>query len=227
MGVLSHLIKIGFPNNCITCSNSLLRNEKFICSNCFFYIPKGDSIISNSSETAQLLGKYPVTIGGCHLFNFDKDGKTQQLLHELKYNSNIDLGLFLGELIGVEFKSQLQHIDYIIPVPLHKKKLHERGYNQSEILSNGINKIIHKEVSISNLERIKYTQTQTKKNKIERLENIKDAFVLKNPKEFEHKTVLLIDDVVTTGSTLVECIRSLSLVKDIKIVVLVLAKAVY
>ena len=227
MGVLSHLIKIGFPNNCITCSNSLLRNEKYICSNCFFYIPKGDSVISNSSETASLLINQEILIEGCHLFNFDKDGKTQQLLHELKYNSNTQLGIFLGELIGGEFKSQLQDIDFILPVPLHKRKLHERGYNQSEILSKGINNIIEKIISINNLTRVRYTETQTKKNKVERLKNIKNAFELKNPDEFENKTVLLIDDVVTTGSTLLECIQSLHSVKGIKIVVLVLAKAVY
>jgi len=127
LGAISHLIKIGFPNNCITCNDSLLRNEKFICSNCFFFIPKGESTISKESETNSLLGNHQSLIGGGHLFNFDKDGKTQQLLHELKYNSNIQLGTFLGELIGAEFKSQLKHIDFIIPVPLYKKKLYERG----------------------------------------------------------------------------------------------------
>ena len=227
MGVVSHLIKIGFPNNCITCNDSLLRNEKFICSTCFFYIPKGDSLISNDSETSSLLGENESLIGASHLFNFDKDGKTQLLLHELKYKSNLQLGTFLGELIGADFKTQLQQIDFIIPVPLHKKKLYERGYNQSEILSKGINNIIEKKISIQHLKRIKYTETQTKKNKVQRLENIKNAFEIKNAQELEGKTVLLIDDVITTGSTLVECIHSLSTIKNIKIMVLVLAKAVY
>jgi ComF family protein len=227
LGVISHLIKIGFPNNCITCNDSLLRNEKFICSNCFFYIPKGESIISNITEISSLLGNQQSLIGGGHLFNFDKDGKTQQLLHELKYNSNLQLGTFLGELIGAEFKSQLQEVDYVIPVPLHKKKLYERGYNQSEILSNGINNVIEKKILTNNLVRIRYTETQTKKNKLERLENIKNAFEVNNPKELEGKTILLIDDVITTGSTLVECICGLKSVKEIKIIVLVLAKAVY
>mgnify|MGYP000064799570 CR=1 FL=1 len=225
--MLSHLIKLGFPNNCITCNDSLLRNEKFICTHCFFYIPKGESLITDKNETALLLGNQNHLIGGGHLFNFEKDGKTQQLLHELKYNSNIHLGIFLGELIGTEFKSQLQNVDFIIPVPLHKKKLHQRGYNQSEILCNGINNMLQKSVSTSHLIRVKYTETQTKKNKVERLENIKNAFEIKNTKELEEKTVLLIDDVITTGSTLVECMTCLNTVKNIKIIVLVLAKAVY
>ncbi|MDB4088745.1 ComF family protein [Flavobacteriales bacterium] len=227
MGAISHLIKIGFPNNCITCNDSLLRNEKFICSNCFFFIPKGESTISKESETNSLLGNHQSLIGGGHLFNFDKDGKTQQLLHELKYNSNIQLGTFLGELIGAEFKSQLKHIDFIIPVPLHKKKLYERGYNQSEVLSNGINNVIEKKISIDNLIRTKYTETQTKKNKLERIENIKNAFEINNPQDLEGKSILLIDDVITTGSTLAECINSFDSVKNIKITVMVLAKAVY
>ncbi|MFT4696835.1 MAG: ComF family protein, partial [Urechidicola sp.] len=128
---------------------------------------------------------------------------------------------------GAEFKSQLQEVDYVIPVPLHKKKLYERGYNQSEILSNGINNVIEKKILTNNLVRIRYTETQTKKNKLERLENIKNAFEVNNPKELEGKTILLIDDVITTGSTLVECIYGLKSVKKIKIIVLVLAKAVY
>lgn len=227
MGAISHLIKIGFPNNCITCNDSLLRNEKFICSNCFFFIPKGESKISIDTETSSLLGTKQNINGGGHLFNFDKDGKTQQLLHELKYNSNTQLGIFLGELIGAEFKTQLHHIDYIIPVPLHKKKLHERGYNQSEILCTGINNVIEKKVFSDNLKRIKYTETQTKKNKLERLENIKNAFEISKVNELEGKSILLVDDVITTGSTLSECINVLKNVKGIKITVLVLAKAIY
>ena len=227
MSVFSHLIKIGFPNNCITCNDSLLRNEKFICASCFFYIPKGESFISLDSEPCLLLCKDISLLGGGHLFNFDKDGKTQQLLHELKYNSNIQLGTYLGELIGADFKDQLVQVNYIIPVPLHKKKLHERGYNQSELLCKGINNVIEKSILMDNLVRIKYTETQTKKNKLQRLENIKNAFEIKNTKELEGKTILLIDDVITTGSTLVECINSLKSVKKIKIIVLVLAKAVY
>lgn len=227
MSVISHLLKLGFPNNCITCSNSLLRNEKLICSNCFFYIPKGESKISNESQTRLLLGENISLIGASHLFDFDKDGKTQQLLHELKYNSNLQLGVFLGELMGADFKSQLQEVDFIIPVPLHKKKLHERGYNQSEILSIGINNVIEKQVSTNNLIRLKYTETQTKKNKLQRLENIKNAFGMNNQKELEGKTILLIDDVITTGSTLVECVKELQSVDNINIIVLVLAKATY
>ncbi|MEN8927736.1 MAG: ComF family protein [Flavobacteriales bacterium] len=227
MGVISHLLKISFPNNCVTCGNSLLQNEKVLCSNCFFYIPKGEANIGTNNEICSLLRVSEEIIGASHLFTFDREGKTQKLLHELKYSSNLPLGTYLGEQMGVDFKKQLQGIHFIIPVPLHNKKMHERGYNQSEILCRGINKVIKKQISTDNLVRVKYTETQTKKNKQQRIENIKNAFALKNVTEFKGKTVLLVDDVITTGSTLMECIESLKRAEGIQIIVLVLAKANY
>lgn len=225
--VFSHLVNIGFPNNCLSCSNSLVRNERYICSSCHFYLPKSDLQLTNNSETAQLLNNNEILTGASYLFDFDKDGKVQQLLYELKYNSNLNLGFFLGELVAIDFLSQLKDTDLIVPVPLHPKKLYQRGYNQSDLLCEGINNILGKEINKSNLVRIKYTETQTKKNKQERIMNMKKAFTIKHPTQFINKHLLLIDDVITTGSTLVECLRELQLVKGTRVKVLCLAKAKY
>lgn len=225
--VFSHLINIGFPNNCLSCSNSLVRNERYVCSSCHFYLPKSNLQLTNNSETAQLLNNNEILTGASYLFDFDKDGKVQQLLYELKYNSNLNLGFFLGELMAIDFLSQLKDTDLIIPVPLHPKKLYQRGYNQSDLLCEGINNILGKEINKSNLVRVKYTETQTKKNKQERIMNMKEAFMIKHPTQFINKHLLLIDDVITTGSTLVECLRELQLVKGTRVKVLCLAKAKY
>jgi len=224
--VFKNLIHLGFPNNCVGCSNALLQNEKFICSSCFFFIPKGELKIDKNSETSQLLVDSANFFGASHLFNFDKNGKTQHLLHELKYNSNTKLGVYLGELMGSDFQHFLKDIDYIVPVPLHPKKLYQRGYNQSEILANGISNIISKPVNKDNLTRIKNTETQTKKSKKARIENVRSAFSIMDTKIFENKNILLIDDVMTTGSTLVECMKEMEKSRGVKIKVLALARAI-
>ena len=119
----------------------------------------------------------------------------------------------------------MDEIDLLVPVPLHPKKEHQRGFNQSLLLCKGMNSVLNIDLSIHNLIRNRYTETQTKKNKNQRIENIKNAFEIQNPQKFMNKNVLLIDDVITTGSTLRECIKVLSKMKGIKIKVLLLAKA--
>ena len=127
--------------------------------------------------------------------------------------------------MGSDFQSSLLDIDYIVPVPLHPKKLYQRGYNQSEILAKGISNIISKPVNNDNLIRIKNTETQTKKSKKARIENVKSAFSIKDITLFDNKNILLIDDVMTTSSTLIECMKEIGKSKNVKIKVLALARA--
>lgn len=224
--MFKNLIHLGFPNNCVGCSNSLVQNEKYICASCFFFLPKGELKIDKNTLSAPLLASSDLFIGSSHLFNFDKNGKTQHLLHELKYKSNMQLGIYLGELMGSDFKPMLEDIDVIVPVPLHPKKMYQRGYNQSELLAKGISSIIDKPIDTNNLTRIKNTETQTKKDKSARIENVKSAFSLINSEVFAHKTILLVDDVITTGSTLLACMSEIEKSEGAKIKVLALAQAV-
>ncbi|MEN8827027.1 MAG: ComF family protein [Flavobacteriales bacterium] len=223
--MLIDLIKIGFPKNCLSCSNALVQNENYLCSSCYFYLPKGELAIHNETDSGKLFEPLDSFVGAGHLFNFDKNGKTQQVLHELKYNSNQDFGVYLGKLFGNEFFNILTHIDLIVPVPLHPKKQHQRGFNQSELLARGISDVTNINISTNNLIRNRFTETQTKKNKSERKKNIAMAFEIINKLEFENKRIVILDDVITTGSTLSECIKVLSQVQGIEISGLLLAKA--
>ncbi len=225
--MITDLIKIGFPKNCLSCSNALAKNENYLCTNCYFYLPKGELAIHHETDAGKLFEPIDSFLGAGHLFDFDKNGKTQHVLHELKYNSNQDFGIYLGTLLGNEFIKQLEYIDVLVPVPLHPKKLHQRGFNQSELLAKGISKTTEINLSINNLIRTRHTETQTKKSKTERKKNIARAFNVLNKNEFENKQVLILDDVITTGSTLTECIKVLSPIKGIKIKALLLAKANY
>ena len=225
--MLNDLLKIAFPSNCTTCNSSLLKGEKHLCTSCLFHIPKGDKELTVNSETGKLLCNSPNFKGSTHLFFFDKEAKTQKILHQLKYKSNPDFGIYLGELIGADFNQNLKNIDYIIPVPLHPKKLYQRGFNQSELLANGIRNLTNLDVLTNILIRNRHTETQTKKGKAERIKNIQGAFEIKNQEILKHKKILLIDDVITTGSTINECIKELDKIDGISIYVISLAVASY
>lgn len=212
--MIKDLISIAFPNNCIGCNEVLLKGEEFICLKCNFQIPFCEDYIFNSSdwltdENTQLFG----------LFFYDKKGVTQSIIHEIKYKGNIKLASYLGEILGGNIKEKGVVIDTVIPVPLHKKRLKQRGYNQAEEIAKGIGKSLSKEVSTNLLVRTKYTQTQTSKDKQLREENILNAFDINLKQQKEIKNVLLVDDVITTGATINECLKTLNKIPNINVFV--------
>jgi ComF family protein len=125
----------------------------------------------------------------------------------LKYKGNRDAGHFLGVELGKSLKNAplFNDIDFIVPVPLHPKREQKRGYNQSEVIARGMQEVLGTPLITDNLVRAVATTTQTKKSRQARWENVKDIFVLRNPDQFTNKHILLIDDVITTGSTLEAC----------------------
>ncbi len=172
-------------------------------------------------------GRIPFhAVSSCYFFS--KQGKIQHLVHELKYKKNKDAGLFLGNELAKSLSESpyFSGIDFIVPVPLHPKKMHKRGYNQSEIIGKGMTEIIPAELNTTNLVRSVASATQTHKSRLARWDNVKDIFILNRPEEFAGRHVLLIDDVITTGSTIEACGRALLQAPDIKISVAAAACAV-
>jgi ComF family protein len=171
-------------------------------------------------------GKAPV-YSAASFFFFYKGGHVQQLMHQLKYKGQKDIGIFLGNLYGKELlKSPLFNtVEYIIPVPMHPKKEKIRGYNQSEIFANGLSQSMKVPVDTKTLIKTTKTETQTKKSRFTRWENVKEVFEVKDYGHFANKHVLLVDDVITTGSTLESCILNLMKAPGIKISVASLAYA--
>ena len=139
--------------------------------------------------------------------SFLKNTKVQNLIHSLKYDGKTEVGTFLGKLLAQQLKNSefYQDVDLVIPVPLHLKKLRTRGYNQSEYIAIGLADEMGILSSTKNLLRNKATETQTKKNRYTRFENMQDVFELKNQADLKDKHILLIDDVITTGATLEAC----------------------
>ncbi len=142
---------------------------------------------------------------------FNKGGSVQKLIHQFKYNSKIETGRYLGNLMGKDLANSdlFNTIDVIIPVPLHKKKLHIRGFNQSDIIAEGIGDAMNVQAITDTLIRTEHTETQTKKSRYTRWENVKGKFDIHNPHTIEGKHILLVDDVLTTGATLEACAQTL------------------
>jgi len=159
-------------------------------------------------------------------FYFSKDSVVQNMIHEFKYRGNKKAGKYFGNMIGKSLiNSNRFPVDVIVPLPLFERKERARGFNQSEILSNGIAEIINKPVLKNNIIRKVFTETQTKKHRLERWKNVDNIFQVTYPKELEGKKILLVDDVITTGATLDSCGTEILKLKDVALYVATLAYA--
>ena len=220
-------VSILFPSLCVACKNVLLHQEEFICTTCRFHLPITDHWLFEDNEVTQrLLGKTHIEAGSAYL-SFTKSSLVQAMIHELKYQQNNRIGKYLGECLGKQLLNSpfFTDIDLIVPVPLYKKKERIRGYNQSERIAQGIAEVMSLPVNRVDFMRIEDTETQTKKNREERFENVEQAFCCNNPIAFEGRHVLLVDDVLTTGATIASASRTLSEEAGCKISVAVLAIA--
>ena len=171
-------------------------------------------------------GKFPVVRAGAFLF-YAKGGDVQKLLFALKYYGNSKLGHFLGRCIAREWQPSgfFEGVDAIVPVPLHRRKQRMRGYNQSCILAEGISSVTHIPLWDNLLVRSHFTETQTRKGRYERWVNVADMFACTSPEALRGKHILLVDDVMTTGATLVACADAMAQIPDLRISVLTLAMA--
>lgn len=223
---IQHFFKLFFPRNCEACNKNLLKNEKTLCVDCLNEIPKTnfhkneDNILNRTFYGITNI-KYSTAF-----YFFRKGSKFQILIHKLKYKGQKELGIELGRMAGGEIKDSIfSEIDIIIPVPLHKARKRERGYNQSEMIAEGLSETMEKEYKTDILLRHVYTQTQTKKTLEERRKNVGSAFKINNEDYIIGKHILLVDDVVTTGSTLIACANELLKIKDVTVSVFAVAYA--
>jgi ComF family protein len=216
-----------YPELCAACQANLFQQEKVLCTKCLYNLPRTHfhKVPGNPIEQT-FWGRVPIERGAAFYF-FQKGSKYQQLLHLLKYNKRKDIGVELGRQYGADLVTEesFSEMDYIIPVPLHRKKLHKRGYNQSEMFGKGLAEFLPATLVTNNLYRKKYTETQTKKSRYERWENVEDVFGVRFPEKLEGKHVLLIDDVITTGATLEGCAQVLKNAADVKISIATMAFA--
>jgi len=216
-----------YPNLCIVCGENLLKHEYHICITCLHGIPKTNfHLIADNPIEKRFWGKVPVSCSTA-FFHFQKGSPFQKLLHSLKYKGNKEIGQILGKYAAIDLLDSVNFasIDIIIPVPLHPKKYKKRGYNQSEWIGIGLSEILQKPQDTSTLIRVRENSTQTKKTVFERYENTEGVFELTDTSILSGKHILLVDDVLTTGSTLEACIQALLKTEGIKVSVFTLAVA--
>ncbi len=219
--------RLFFPKNCEACGTNLLKNENFLCTDCLYHIPKTKFHTEKDNPMNRLFYGITNISYATAFFYFLKASKYRTLIHKLKYKGQKEIGIELGRMAGREITgSFFDETNLIIPVPLHPAKKRIRGYNQSEMIAQGISEITGKELRTDILLRTKFTETQTKKNLEERRKNVGSAFKVVKPEYLTGKHILLIDDVVTTGSTLIACADELLKTENVKVSVSVLGFAV-
>lgn len=201
--MLRDFISLFFPECCMSCSSILIKGEKYICSDCYFHLPLIDYAEADHILKMRFCGRIETEYVFAYL-KFVKGGIAARILHALKYEGQTELGTWLGMLLGnsiCEMKFN-QKFDLVIPVPVHPKRFRQRGYNQCDYPAKAIGKKIEAEVLTDAVVRIKYTGSFTKKGRLERNQSLDAAFRAIKPDIIRGKHVLVVDDVVTTGSTI-------------------------
>lgn len=200
-----------FPLICPGCGNDLHRSDDKICISCFHRLPVTEFHKHASNPVEKIFwGRVPVA-SACSYLYFTSHSIVQHLMHELKYNGNREVGVFLGRQMGLALaeSGRFDDVAGIVPLPLHPRRQKKRGYNQAEAIAEGIGAATGITVFSQALVRNTSTETQTRKNRQERWENIEGRFTVKHQQALEGRNILLIDDVVTTGATIEACARAI------------------
>lgn len=223
--MFKNLINVFFPKVCFGCNSHLLANENIICTVCRHEIPLTNHHIHTDNEAfKKFYGKIPIEFASTLVY-FHKKGIVQEMIHNLKYRGHEDIGAFLGEWQAENLKTLpiTNTFDEIIPVPLHRKRLKERGYNQVSLFGLALSKKLKINYNPNILSRSVYSKTQVKKNLLNRTEVLEHIFEVNFSEKDYNKHFLLIDDVLTTGSTLEACGRELLKIPGAKISVVCMA----
>jgi len=216
------------PKCCLACGGRLEFFESLICLKCKHHIPKTGFLAQLENPVSELFWGRVYLQQAASMYYFQKKSRLQAMLHALKYKNKPEMGQLLGEMVAEEMQQyqNWRHFDAIVPVPLHPDKQKIRGYNQAEEIAKGIQKKIFIPIVSDIVYRTKFTESQTRKTKIERWHNMQSVFGLnEKANQFENKHLLIIDDVLTTGATIDATANVLSEIKDVKLSVLTVAFA--
>ncbi|MGB4204559.1 MAG: phosphoribosyltransferase family protein [Bacteroidales bacterium] len=229
LSLLEDFVSLIYPQVCQACGNTLFRNEEIICTYCRYHLPRTHYHKLKDNPLAQVFwGRVNLENVSAFYF-FRKGGKVQHLMHQFKYRGKDEIGVYLGKLYGAELREEeaFSSIEMVIPVPLHIKKLRKRGYNQSEKFAEGLAASMNIELETSVLIRTFASETQTRKTRFNRWENVKEIFKVTDPQKITGKHILLVDDVITTGATIEASAQHLLETEGVRLSVASLACAVH
>ena len=218
---------LAFPARCLVCGTPLNRQERCLCATCLMDLPRTHYHLQGANPVEQLFfGKVPVVRGSSYFF-YKRGSAYREVLRQLKYHGKRQVGFYMGCQMAAELQPAgfFEGIDAIVPLPLHKKREKERGYNQSEWIARGIAACTKLPIEDGAVVRKEYSATQARRSAFERWRNVEGVFELKEPGRVRGKHVLLVDDVLTTGATLAACAAPLAAAGGVRISVLTLAVA--
>ena len=227
LSIFSDTVHLFYPQICTGCGSDLLSDNQLLCLLCINQLPHTNFAQHANNPLEKIFwGRIPLVAAHSE-FYFAKETLIQELIHQLKYKGNQDIGYFLGQLMGNSLlnSNRFKNLDYLIPLPLFPEKERKRGFNQATIICNGISAQMNIPVMKDNVIRRRFTETQTKKHRTERWENVADSFQVKDHTLLSDKNILLVDDVVTTGATLEACGLAIAQCAKVKLSVATLSMA--
>ena len=225
--IANSAVHLFYPHICTGCGSDLLEEDTLLCLKCIHDLPHTSFAGFEGNPVEKYFwGRLPVTAAHSE-FYFSKEFLLQHLIHQLKYKGNTAIGFYMGELMGNTLlaSNRFGNIDAIIPLPLYPDKERKRGYNQATVICEGIAAAMHIPVLKNNVIRQRFTETQTRKHRTERWENVEGSFVVTNPAALKGKNILLVDDVITTGATLEACGAVILQIEDAELFIATLAFA--
>lgn len=222
MKIFKDLLHLFYPKLCAVCKLQLVVNEVTICTSCRHDLPLTNFTDYKDNKVTQTFYGRTAIEKGYSLVFYRKSGSAKKLIHELKYKNNQNIGIFFGNWLGeiLAKNKEFEDIDCIVPVPLHPKKIKIRGYNQVTKFGERLSFYLNKPLLENQLIRTTATKTQTFKARFERFNNVATKFEIRDQKKFNHKHILLIDDIITTGATLEACANEFQKCEDTKISIL-------
>ncbi len=213
------LLHLTFPHICEGCCSDLLDKDQSLWMHCLSLLPQTAFHLHPNNPVEEIFwGRLPI-VNAMAQYYFTKESLMQRLMHRFKYRSNKELCWFLGRLMGYALieSSRFQIADVLVPLPLFPEKERKRGYNQAAILCEGIAEVMQKPILKNAIIRTHNTESQTKKTRIERWQNMEGRFEVIDAEGIRGKHVLLVDDVVTTGATLEACGRAIVQAPEVRI----------
>ncbi len=224
--LVDDFLSLLFPRICYGCGEHLLRNEKLICTKCYVSIPRTDFHLQEDNPVSRLFwGRCRIEKAAAFSY-YTKGSRVRKIIHAIKYDGVKELGEEMGKIYGEALMENgfFNDIDVLVPVPLHPVRQRKRGFNQSELICNGISKVAAIPVNTSVLKRVSFSGTQTKRSRYDRWLNVEGIFRINDTESlcFIGKHILLVDDVITTGSTIESCVEELSKIDDIRVSVIAL-----
>ena len=223
------LFSILYPRTCPMCGayTGEQTERGKICDRCLQLLPRTEQDVLRENNTEFAFTKVPHFERGAAFLFFEKDHPIQQLIHKMKYTDQPLIGYQLGRQAALEFQYSdfFEGMDVIVPMPLHPKRLRERGYNQAEYIARGISEITGIPIDTTHVTRIRNTPQQALQDGEERKTNVANAFAVNHPEEMRHKHILVVDDLITTGETMRSCLAAMKRFRGATFSVFALCKA--